>query len=98
MQDVFEEEQGNINALKPEIRAMRQEMFKAQKNKDLTVFRDRKIKLDLLLEKEQKIRSNGQEQKFAKRHTPEQIHNFIDLIGYNRREALEITERRIGIT
>lgn len=32
------------------------------------------------------------------RHTPEDIHNFIDLIGYNKREAVEITERRIRIT
>ena len=32
------------------------------------------------------------------RHTPEQIHNFIDLIGYTQKEALEITDRRIAIT
>jgi hypothetical protein len=32
------------------------------------------------------------------RHTPENIHNFIDLIGYNQKEAIEITQRRIGLT
>lgn len=32
------------------------------------------------------------------RHTQENIHNFIDLIGYSQTEAVEITERRIGIT
>ena len=32
------------------------------------------------------------------RHTPEDIHNFIDLIGYNKREAVELTERRITLT
>jgi hypothetical protein len=35
------------------------------------MFRDRKIKMDRLMEDEVKIRSNGQEQKFALRHTPE---------------------------
>ena len=57
-----------------------------------------KRKLDKLIEDEAKIRSNGQEQKFALRHTPTEIHNFIDLIGYTKKEALEITQRRMRIT
>ncbi len=32
------------------------------------------------------------------RHTAENIHNFIDLIGYNQQEAITITQRRIGLT
>jgi len=32
------------------------------------------------------------------RHTPENIHNFIDLIGFRKDEAIEITQRRINLT
>lgn len=32
------------------------------------------------------------------RHSPETIHQFIDLIGFTKEEAVEITQRRIQIT
>jgi len=38
------------------------------------------------------------EQKFSVRHSEDVIHDFIDLIGYNKKEAIELTERRISIT
>jgi hypothetical protein len=44
------------------------------------------------------VRSASVEQKFSVRHSEDVIHKFIDLIGYSRREALELTERRIRIT
>lgn len=87
-----------MTEIKKKIRDRRQEMFTAQKAKDMQKFKEIKLILDRLIEQESKIRFNGQEQKFALRHTPEQIHNFIDLIGYTQKEALEITDRRIAIT
>lgn len=87
-----------MEGIKADIKGMRQEMLLAQKKGDTVIFRARKIKLDKLLEIEHKIRSSGQEKKFAMRHTPEEIHNFIDLIGYYKNEALEITDRRIAET
>ena len=32
------------------------------------------------------------------RHTPDQIHQFIDLIGYSQREAVNLTDTRIQMT
>ena len=57
----------------------------------MAMFNKYKKQLDRLLEVEAKIRSNGLEQKMAHRHTEETIHNFIDLIGSTKQEALDIT-------
>jgi hypothetical protein len=64
----------------------------------MAMFKRFKKQLDNLIEIEAKIRSNGLEQKMAHRHNEETIHNFIDLIGYTKQEALDITVRRLGIT
>ncbi len=64
----------------------------------MAMFTKCKKLLDNLIEIEAKIRSNGLEQKMAHRHSEETIHNFIDLIGYTKREALDITIRRLAIT
>ena len=66
--------------------------------KDFDEFKRLKRRIDELEEARAKVISAGQEQKFSLRHTAENIHNFIDLIGYNQQEALTITERRIGLT
>lgn len=95
MQECFNEEKDKVDEIKIAIRQMREAMFAAQKIGDQQIFKDRKIKLDRLLEEEARVKSNGQEQKFALRHTPEEVHNFIDLIGYTKNEAIEITDRRI---
>jgi hypothetical protein len=35
---------------------------------------------------------------FSVRHKPEDLHNFLDLIGFNRGQALKLTERRLTHT
>jgi len=50
-----------MTEIKKKIRDRRQEMFTAQKAKDMQKFKEIKLILDRLIEQESKIRFNGQE-------------------------------------
>lgn len=77
---------------------IRFDMKKMHSIHDYKSYMKNKGSLDLLEEARAKVISAGQEQKFSMRHTPENIHNFIDLIGYSQQEAITLTQRRIGLT
>ena len=57
-----------------------------------------KVHLHRMEEERVKVRSASVEQKFSVRHSEDVIHEYIDLIGYNKKEAIDLTERRIRIT
>ena len=98
MQDAFNSEKSQLKEVSTEIKDVRQKMNTAHKNGDTALFRTLKKRLDSLMEEEYKVQSSCREEKFALRHTHESIHNFIDLIGYTGKEAVEITERRMRET
>ncbi len=83
MQPIYDQTSKEVKQIDNDIRETRFHMKNNYKN-DFGLFKKLKGRIDELEEARAKVISAGQEQKFSLRHTAENIHNFIDLIGYNQ--------------
>ncbi len=91
MEDLYKKARKDILEVSSEISQCQRRMADMFRNNNLSAFRQTKARLIWLEEEKNRVMSNGQEQRFAMRHSPENIHQFIDLIGFTKEEAVEIT-------